>query len=35
MIGTTNGRVWLLVLLGSLTLSAPLASAQQTAWEKY
>jgi hypothetical protein len=35
MIGTTNGRVWLLVLLGSLTLSAPLANAQQTAWEKY
>jgi tetratricopeptide (TPR) repeat protein len=35
MIGTTNGCVWLLVLLGYLTLSAPLASAQQTAWEKY
>jgi len=35
MIATTNGCVWLLVLLGPLTLSAPLARAQQTAWEKY
>src|SRR5262245_57210953 len=35
MIGTTNGCMWLLALLGYLTLSAPLANAQQTAWEKY
>src|SRR5712691_13391798 len=35
MIGPTNGGVWLLMLLGSLTLWAPVASAQQTTWEKY
>src|SRR4030095_16133023 len=30
-----NGCMWLLVLLGYLTLWAPVASAQKTAWEKY
>jgi len=33
MIETTNGCVWLLVLLASLMLWTPLASAQKTAWE--
>ena len=35
MIGTTNRCVWLLVLLGYLTLWVPLAGAQKTVWEQY
>ena len=35
MIGTTNRYVWLLVLLGYLTLWVPLAGAQKTVWEQY
>ena len=35
MIGTTNRCMWLLVLLGYLTLWVPLAGAQKTVWEQY
>src|SRR5437867_4639788 len=35
MIGTKHVRVWLLVLLGCLTLWPSSASAQKTAWEQY